>query len=146
MDRRRWKRVVIISGASVLGLALFLPWMVMRGFKEVLSNDEVASLATDVSMLGGRVHVGLYRQHMWDAMLWYVTAYSGSLPHQIRAPNGVVDSTMQIITRPAQLGFDHPPYELTQVSQTALRLCEGEGACRSIRCDPASLGCRLDGN
>jgi len=137
---------VIIGGVSALGLALFLPWMVMQGFKEVLSNDEVARLETELSLLNGRIYVGLYRQHMWDAIHWYVTAQAGPLPSEIPARNAIVDSTVQIITRPAQLGFDHPAYTLTRVSQTSARLCEGPHTCRTIRCDSASVSCRLEGN
>jgi hypothetical protein len=107
----------------------------------MFANDEHTTRVTVLPMLDGRVSLGLYRQHMWDAVLWTVIAAPDSLPHAIAAPNAVLASTLAVVAGEAQLGFQDPPLRLEQQSRTDAALC-GTRGCQTIRCADATRACQ----
>jgi hypothetical protein len=91
-------------------------------------------------MLDGRVQLGLYRQHMWDALLWTVMVAPDSLPRVVPAHNGVITSTLSVVVSQAQLGFEDPELQLRKVSRTDATLCDNR-TCDTIRCAEATRSC-----
>jgi hypothetical protein len=130
----------------MIGLVLAVPlvswWCVTEAVDVMFGNDPQTFLQTSQPLLNGRVRLGLYRQHMWDAWYWTVVASTDSLAPAIVAPNGVLPTTLPIVFSKVQLGFQEPPLQLRAMSETEAALC-GKLTCRTIRCTAASQQCQL---
>lgn len=139
MTRTPWKRTLPIVAICIC--TALLTWLALKALADsVFSSDESTALVTSVPMLDGRMRLGLYRQHMWDALLWSVVASPDSLPAIIRAPRGTPNTKLAIVTGDAQLGFQDPPLQLRAESRTSALLC-GKQGCQTIQCDDATGTC-----
>jgi len=142
---RFWKRVLVATVSLVAAVSLAVVWVVYRAHgivKSTFANSEHTELHTSLSMLDGRLHVGLYRQQMWDAVLWTVMASPDSLPLSLDAPSGVITRPLSLLFTDTQLGFREPPLQLRAVSATDAELC-GKMICRTIRCIAPHQRCEL---
>jgi hypothetical protein len=141
MKSKLWKlgiAVLCIGVASPVALR----WTVEMGIEGMFANDEVSTRQTVLPMLDGGISLGLYRQHMWDALLWTVIATRDPLPRTIAARNAELDSAIQqlVVASDAQLNFQEPPRRLEQQSRPDATLC-GKDRCQTIRCDEATRAC-----
>jgi hypothetical protein len=132
--------VVVSLGLGILALVW---WATTQAIEDLFTNDEHSERQLVLSMLDGAVSLGLYRQHMWDALIWTVIATPDPLPPAIAAHNAVLDSTVTqlVVLSETQLGFQDPPLRLERVSRTDATLC-GARRCQTIRCADATRTCQ----
>ncbi|MGV3707767.1 MAG: hypothetical protein ACO1Q7_02930 [Gemmatimonas sp.] len=144
MTSRFWKRGVAVLCVA-FGIPAILWWGAKQAAEGMFASDEVTTRQTVVPMLDGAVSLGLYRQNMWDAILWTVIATGDSMPRTIAAHNAVLDSAVKrlVIGGESQLGFRDPPVRLERQSQTDATLCS-KLRCQKIRCDAATRVCYVD--
>ena len=139
-----WNRLIIAT-TSLLLIIAFLFYMVVKGFEGVATSDDVSVLEVKLAMNGGALQLGLYSQHMWDAILWTVVASTETLSQTISSPNGVWPAGHAIVVKSSQSGFERPRLQLVRENDTLAALCEDD-KCRQLKCIAISKTCTEQSN
>lgn len=125
------KKILLGSVVAIILIVGTLLWVISH----IFTNEDVATLTAKVAIEDNKSFIALYRQEMWDAIIWRVYKIKGTPPDTVPSVNAEIKiQGREIASKFEATGQDGPgPYYLKPNGYRHVMFCSAM-SCWEIQC------------